>query len=1054
MQDFASFKTAVGDANAYNIEPQYKSNTDLHIQNALLKATGANLTAYVNDDIDHDWRPSIPTIGADEVGAIDPPPPPAPNAPASISAVIGSPANGLSHHLTVTWATVSSVDGYSLEYSNDGSNWNSIGTFTPSTLSTYDYDAGDRPNVPYYFRIQSYQGSNFSTYTSMSVPRYTACDYPSITITNQTSNTLDVTLQNEVPIVNPAITTFSIFCPTLNSYVQATGNYGSTEVFQTKSQWGTITVKGLASLTQYCFYAKAKNQDGDIRYLAGATSTLMTVQPFNSDVFCHTSTGCPNTTWYAPNYNTPIDYVSTGGNPGGYAGFSGSWNNYWGNFIRLPQQNCSGQTQVVMTFDMKSSYFASHPKDGIRFYLWDQGSGSYKNTVTSVKINGVESITNFGANGYGFYFTQALNWAKVEVTFNLTTVINKTNILFYLEANCEYNNSDVFYAFFDNIYLTTASLPTTTCGTTSNACVPPTGSIIQGNQTLCEGGNVTFTLNTSGSTPFTYQWKKDAGDLSNAIISTYTISPITNLSSGNYSCNIKNSCGSISTNAVSLNLIPSPVLVKQTGNQTRCSGDTVSFKISATSSPSPTYQWQKDGQILNGATSSKYALSSVSVNNGGNYSCIISNSCKSISSNIITFNVNSKPQITYITPTEYKCSRDNVHFEVISDGATLSYQWFKGNIAVSGATNSSYAMLTLVNTDAGKIKCIVTNSCGLDSTKTSLIMNNPPVINNPITNQEACEGANVTFTAEAIGSNLSYKWYKAGLFIEGATSSVYSINNVKSTDGNIYSCTIINNCSNIKLPNFAFIVITKPSVNTAPVTTTKNTGESITYSLSPSGTGTLSYQWKKDNNDIAGATLNTLKIDNLEINNSGNYSCQISNSCGSITVAAGSLTVICSNCSTSISGIVKYDNTAQTPMTNTYVYLETTEGYRLDSILTDQSGAFQFNKISNGTYLLSCKTSLKWGASNPTDALLVLKYFIKSYSITDPLILAAGDVNYDSKINSTDALIISKRFVNPLNTFQIPDWIFENTSISVSGNNNIIQDIKAICAGDLNASYP
>jgi hypothetical protein len=185
---------------------------------------------------------------------------------------------------------------------------------------------------------------------------------------------------------------------------------------------------------------------------AGA-QVIMPTQTFDTDVLLHGTTGS-NTAWFAPSSNTPISWVSSGGNPGGYIGYSSSWNNYWGNFVRLPQANCSAWDTVVLSFDMSHSYFANHPNDWIRFYIWDQGSGSYKNPVSHIKINGVESMVNFGVNGYGFRFNVARTWAHVEVFFNMSVITNLSNVLFYFEPNCYYNDGNLFFVSFDNIQLT------------------------------------------------------------------------------------------------------------------------------------------------------------------------------------------------------------------------------------------------------------------------------------------------------------------------------------------------------------------------------------------------------------------------------------------------------------------------------------------------------------------------------------------------------------------------------------------------------------------------
>jgi hypothetical protein len=140
-------------------------------------------------------------------------------------------------------------------------------------------------------------------------------------------------------------------------------------------------------------------------------------------------------------------------------------------------------------------------------------------------------------------------------------------------------------------------------------------------------------------------------------------------------------------------------------------------------------------------------------------------------------------------------------------------------------------------------------------------------------------------------------------------------------------------------------------------------------------------------------------------------------------------------------------------MLNTTVYLETAEGTKLDSAKTDGSGAYSFSKVANGTYKLICTTTLSWGGANPIDALLINKHYIGSVKITEPLRLRAADVTGDGKINPSDALAVLRRFITIIPTFLVQDWLYDNPVITVN-NADVIQDIKANCAGDVNGSYP
>lgn len=197
---------------------------------------------------------------------------------------------------------------------------------------------------------------------------------------------------------------------------------------------------------------------------------LLGPEPFNSDFIVHGSTAA-TTVWFAPDYNTPIDYVSTGGCTGGRIGYSGSWNNYWGNFIRLPQVNATGLDSLILTFDVSHSYFASQPNDWCRFYVW--ADGAYKKIVSAVRINGASVIYDSGANGKGFRFTETRSCAATEVVFDLSTIIDKSSILVYLEPNCGYNNSNTFFVYFDNISVANAGTTpfSVSCHADTSICI-------------------------------------------------------------------------------------------------------------------------------------------------------------------------------------------------------------------------------------------------------------------------------------------------------------------------------------------------------------------------------------------------------------------------------------------------------------------------------------------------------------------------------------------------------------------------------------------------------
>ena len=85
--------------------------------------------------------------------------------------------------------------------------------------------------------------------------------------------------------------------------------------------------------------------------------------------------------------------------------------------------------------------------------------------------------------------------------------------------------------------------------------------------------------------------------------------------------------------------------------------------------------------------------------------------------------------------------------------------------------------------------------------------------------------------------------------------------------------------------------VTAPTITTQPASRTVTAGQSATFTVAASGTAPLSYQWQKDGANLAGATSATLTLSSVTSANAGSYRAVVSNSAGSATSAAATLTV-------------------------------------------------------------------------------------------------------------------------------------------------------------------
>lgn len=80
--------------------------------------------------------------------------------------------------------------------------------------------------------------------------------------------------------------------------------------------------------------------------------------------------------------------------------------------------------------------------------------------------------------------------------------------------------------------------------------------------------------------------------------------------------------------------MPRRILSLQPLSQNIAGSSPVTFTATANGLPSPTYQWQKNGVNINGATGSSYTVASVVEGDAGSYTVIATNPVGSVTSNV------------------------------------------------------------------------------------------------------------------------------------------------------------------------------------------------------------------------------------------------------------------------------------------------------------------------------------------------------------------------------------------------------------------------------------
>ena len=721
-------------------------------------------------------------------------------APASCSAVIGSPANGPAHYIDVSWPAVAGATAYELEYSTDGVIWDSLYT---GTSPFYNHNTGSGGNLPYWYQVRAFQNALFSVWVpSTPSPTYSAANVPQVPqLSNAGHISLDLNLIPPSPDTNTAYTTYSIYCTTDSLFLQANGTLAATEIFQTIAAWGTVHVTGLFPSTSYCFYAKARNNDGDIRIDEGSSFSFF--EDWNTNVLDTTALSPTNVWWSSDtSVSPPMQYLASGGCPGGNVGFSGSFNNQWSSFLRSPAVNCSTVNQLLFSLSISNSYFPTHPNDQVSFTLFAPTVAFPTGTfVNAQSVNGIL--------GNVLPFDSVRNCQTISVRYDLSAVTDKSAVLLYINAMCGYNDADTFSVNIDNTTIGGGGVPNTSClGTTF--CDPAVIQTNPTNKTICSNGPASFVVGVTGYVA-AYQWQVsiDNGstwsNITNGGVYFHpTQAVLTILGAGismngyQYRCMVTDSCVRNIFSGVALLTVDSLQSgVTPSGVNSVCAGQTNVIYTTSPFDGATTYTWSLPSgvSIVSGGTSD-----TVIVNFGNNAQTggIIAtpyNACGAgLPSPPLNITVNDPPPSPLpIQGDSMPCRNSAQTYSVLPVTGALSYTWTLPPAWIGSSSVDSIHTSAVAST--GNITVTANNACGssvprvLFVTVISTNPGTPGVITGPDT---ICAGSHAGYSVAPVTNANGYTWALPNSW--NGNSNIDSINLIAgNATGNI-TVRAVNSC--------------------------------------------------------------------------------------------------------------------------------------------------------------------------------------------------------------------------------------------------------------------
>ena len=133
-------------------------------------------------------------------------------------------------------------------------------------------------------------------------------------------------------------------------------------------------------------------------------------------------------------------------------------------------------------------------------------------------------------------------------------------------------------------------------------------------------------------------------------------------------------------------------------------------------------------------------------------------------------------------------------------------------------------------------------------------------------------GSMVSYSVAATGTPpLSYQWLKDGSSVPDATSGTFTIDFTLPQDTGIYQAVVLNAAGSAVSEPVLLNVTTPPRILTQPNGATVHPGSDVTFTVSASGTGVLTYSWRRNNTILPGENGETLTLTDVRPEDAGSY---------------------------------------------------------------------------------------------------------------------------------------------------------------------------------------
>lgn len=152
------------------------------------------------------------------------------------------------------------------------------------------------------------------------------------------------------------------------------------------------------------------------------------------------------------------------------------------------------------------------------------------------------------------------------------------------------------------------------------------------------------------------------------------------------------------------------------------------------------------------------------------------------------------------------------------------------------------------------------------------------------------------FAAAVSPGSATFQWFKDdepvndGGGVSGATTATLNVSALQPANEGAYFCEITDGCLVARTDAANLFIVDPAGVAAHPTTLLRQcVGRNASFSIAPSGTAPFSYLWETEGQTVG--TSQFLTLSNITHDQAGQYTCTVSNPCGSEQSNAGTLEV-------------------------------------------------------------------------------------------------------------------------------------------------------------------